>query len=705
MIRHKIVFAIFIIIWSIMIVRLHHISIKSNYYYEKLAKENIERKVYIKPVRGEIVDRKGKLLAMNRIGFSISIRPHLKRSGDRLNRVVDKLTDTFPDLNKTIMLKVYKKESSAYNHRFIKVVDFIRYRDMMGAYPRLSIDEDIKIEAETTRYYPYGRYGAHIIGYTGRSNKKENDKDFVVDQVGVIGKAGLERQYNKVLQGELGYIIHKVTATNREIEELKHIKPIDNRNLELNLDVDLQMMIYKLMKDMSGAIIVMRTNGDILSAVSTPSYDPNLFVGGISKKNWVALQEDLEHPFTNRFIHGTYPPGSTIKMGVAIANSQSENSTIDQTEHCNGFIKIGRSKHKFRCWKKHGHGTIELRRAIQQSCDVFFYNKSLDMGIDFLSKSLNSLGLGVKTGVDLPREYSGVIPNKAWKMKRYKKPWYMGETVIAAIGQGYDHITPMQIARYTALLATSDLVTPHFAKYINGVEIKPEIKHLNLNPEIMEQIRLGMYDVCNTAGGTAFHHLKNLPITVAGKTGTSQVVSIPQNVINRAKEQDLAYWKRSHALLTSYAPFRNPRYIITSVVEHGGHGGSTNGPIVAEIYKWMFKQGYFNKSAMKPIKREVTHKLIIPKEIIKESVKKSDTKKERVYKEIKLKRVAKPKVEKKVEAKVETEEKLEVIKPKNKHTMSLQNLIDNKSIKINTKLKEQKRKMNVIYVIDKKDLE
>jgi len=532
---------------------------------------------------------------MNRIGFSISIKPHLKRDGERLQGVVDTLVKTFPDLNKTIMMKVYKKESSAYNHKYIKVVDFVRYRDMMGAYPRLSINEDIKIEAETKRYYPYGRYGAHIIGYTGRSNTKENSKDFVVDQVGVIGKSGLERQYNQVLQGALGYSINKVTATNKEIAQIKHVNPIDNRNLELHLDMDLQMMIYKRMKKMSGAIIVMRTNGDIIAAVSTPSYDPNLFVGGISKKNWVALQEDLEHPFTNRFIHGTYPPGSTIKMGVALANSMSKKNTIDQSEHCSGFIRIGRSSHKFRCWKRHGHGTVGLRRAIQQSCDVFFYNKSLDMGIDSLSKSLNLLGLGVKTGVDLPREYAGVIPNKAWKMKRYKKPWYMGETVIAAIGQGYDNITPMQIARHTALLATSNLVTPHFAKSIDGEAVKPEIRPVELDPKVMQQVHLGMYDVCNTPGGTAYKHLKNLPITVLGKTGTSQVVSIAQSVVKRAKEEDMEYWRRSHALLTTYAPFKNPRYIVTTLIEHGGHGGSTNGPIVADIYRWMFKKGYFKR--------------------------------------------------------------------------------------------------------------
>jgi len=707
MMRYKIIYIIFTIIWITMAGKLYHISIKSELYYKNLARQNIERKVFIKPVRGEILDRKGHLLARNNMGFSISIRPHLKKNGKRLNKVVDKLIKTFPDLNRTIMLKIYKKGSSPYNHEPIKVVDYIAYEDMIKEYPRLSIYDDIKIEAETTRYYPRGKEVAHIIGYTGRSTKKENQLDSVVNKVGVIGKSGLEKEYNKVLQGELGYSINKVTATNEKIKNLKTVKPVENRNLELNIDIDLQAMIYKLMGNMSGAVIVMQSNGDILAAVSTPSYDPNLFVGGISKKNWVALQNNLEHPFTNRFIHGTYPPGSTIKMGVAIANSLSSKSTINQTEHCVGYIKIGRSRHKFRCWKKHGHGTIGLRRAIKESCDVFFYNKSLDIGIDFLSKTLKSIGLGVKTGVDLPREYSGVIPDKLWKMKRYKKPWYMGETVISAIGQGYDNITPMQIARYTNFLATSKLVTPHFVKFINGKLLKPKISTFIVDPELMEKIHLGMYDVCNEAGGTGYRYLKNLPIIVAGKTGTSQVVSIPQNVYNRTKEQDLAYWKRSHALLTTYAPFKNPRYVVTTVIEHGGHGGSTNGPIVAEIYRWMFKNGYFNKEKKEDI-IEPKHKAkldISKKSEVDDSIKNEPKKIIRAKKVIKQEEVKEVKIDEEVKVDKPKLEKKEEIVKKTK-SISIQNLIDDKKIdikepqqKINTK-----RKINVIYTIDKDDL-
>jgi penicillin-binding protein 2 len=594
--RYKFIVLVFLIFWGVMITRLYHVSIKSNFYYEGLAKENIERKQFIKPVRGEITDVHGKLLAMNQIGFSLSIAPHLKVENHHLDNVIDTLVETFPDLNKTVMLKVYKKHNSPYNHKYIKVVDFIHYSEMMGAYPKLSLVENIKIEAETKRYYPYGKYAAHIVGYTGRSNKEENAKDPVVNEVGKIGKSGLERHYNKVLEGELGYEISKVTATNKAIEVLEKELPKDNRNIRLNIDIELQRMIYERFGDDTGVAVVMRTNGEVLSAVSYPSYDPNLFVGGISSKDWKALQDDLAHPFTNKFIHGTYPPGSTIKMGMALAYSKALPNSLGAPEYCNGHITLGTSKHKFRCWSRWGHGKVELRKAIRESCDVYFYNKSLKVGIDAMAKHLRTFGLGVKTGVDLPREYSGVMPGKAWKMKRYKQPWYRGETVISSIGQGYDLTTPLQVARYTGLMATSKLATPYIAREVDGKEIEPEMKSLDFDAYYLNEIRKGMYDVCNVRGGTAYNAMSKLPIVVAGKTGTSQVTSIPQSTQKRLKEEELAYYHRSHAWITTYAPYEDPKYIVTVLVEHGGHGGSTAGPIAADIYKWLFKKGYFSET-------------------------------------------------------------------------------------------------------------
>ena len=611
--KYKITLLLFILVWAGMIIRLYHVSVKSNFYYEGLAKANVERKEYIKPVRGEITDRNGNLLAMNQIGFSLSIKPHLSsksREGKKsqLEQAVDVLLETFPDLNKTMMMKVYKKKSSPYNHKYIKVVDFVHYADMMGAYPTLSMYDTIKIEAETKRYYPYGRYAAHLIGYTGRSNAKENEADEVVDVVGKVGKSGLEKYYNTFLEGELGYQINKVTARNKAIDILEKVAPKDNRNLELNIDIDLQKMIYEHFGKATGVAIVMKTTGEIIAAVSYPAYDPNLFVGGISTKDWRALQEDLAHPFTNKITHGTYPPGSSIKMGMAMAFDKAKPGILEKTEYCKGYMTIGNSSHRFRCWKHSGHGKVWLRKAIMQSCDVYFYKKSLQVGIDAMAENLRSFGLGVKTGVDLPREYNGVIPDKAWKMKRFKQPWYLGETVIAAIGQGYDLVTPLQVARYTALMATGNLVTPRVAKRIDGVDVNMTSKPIAFNPKSISEVRKGMYDVCNTPGGTAYRLMHDLPVVVAGKTGTSQVTSIPQGVGRRLKESELAYFHRSHAWITTYAPYDDPQYVVTVLIEHGGHGGSTSAPMAGDIYRWLYKNGYFRSKLQKEVEAPGTEK-------------------------------------------------------------------------------------------------
>ncbi len=595
--KYKLIILLMIVIWVLMINRLYNISIKSNFYYERLAKENVEQSSKIKPTRGEILDRENNLLASNKIGFSLAIKPRLKINSKQFNEILALIKKSFSNIDIDLLKKVYKKKNSPYNHKYIQVIDFIPYEDMLRVYPVLSLNSDIKIDAATKRYYPYGKYMAHIIGYIGKANQKDIKKDEIVKIVGKVGKAGLEKYYNKVLQGEPGERVVKVNAYNKELKVLKYIPPKGNRNLKLSVDAHLQKFIYDTLEDenRSAVVIVMKTSGEILAAVSTPSYDPNLFVDGISSKDWKKIQNNLEHPFTNKLVHALYPPGSTIKMGDALAVSKVAGNYILKHEFCRGYIHIGKSKHKFRCWSHWGHGDVDLRKAIRESCDVFFYDKALGIGIDNLSKGLNSIGLGVRTGVDLPREYKGVVPTKEWKQKRYKQPWYKGETAIAAIGQGYTNVSVMQIARYTAFLATGYLVTPHFATQIDGKPYVEKSKKVWFDPNIFNIVRSGMYDVCNNRRGTAYRALHKMPIVIAGKTGTAQVTSISQDVKRRAKESELEYFHRSHAWLTTFAPFNDPKYVVTVLVEHGGHGGSTAGPIAAKIYRWMYQKGYFGE--------------------------------------------------------------------------------------------------------------
>jgi len=613
--RYKIVIALFAAVWGLLLFRLYQISVRSNFYYERLAKENVERKSYIKPVRGEILDSKGDFLAINKMGFSLSIAPHLNSKHETLEAIITRIQTYIPDINATVMRKVYRQHSSPYNHKYIKVIDFVPYDQMIRTYAPLAEDPNIHITAETKRFYPQGHYAAHIVGYIGRSNARENQADKTVSIVGRTGKSGLERYYNKVLEGEPGYIISKVNARNQALELLERKESVSNRNLQVYLDMDLQKYIYKRLGKRAAVVIVMRTNGEMLAAVSSPSYNPNLFVTGISHKDWHALQANLGHPFTNKFIHAVYPPGSVVKMGIALAASRYQkdtNDTIDQNETCKGFIQIGHSKHKFRCWRKWGHGEVDLVKSIRESCDVYYYNKGLKTGIDHVAKVLRSIGLGVKSGIDLPREYKGVIPDKKWKMTRYHQPWYMGETAIASIGQGYDNVTPLQVARYTNFLATGKLVRPTFAKKINGKPVPIPYKRIPFNRAHMEKIREGMYEVCNRHTGTAYSALSQkkagLPIVVAGKTGTAQVVSIPQAIKKRVKEEDMAYFRKSHAWITTYAPFDHPEFVVTVLVEHGGHGGSTAGPIAADIYKWLYGNGYFKEHPFAEVQAEIAAK-------------------------------------------------------------------------------------------------
>ena len=591
--RSRVLFALFFMVWLLLLSRVYYISIKSNDYYEALAKQNMIKKEWIAPIRGEIFDRNGKPLAVNNIGFKIKLAPGL-RNKKELQEAIDMLVRDFADLNATKLKRRYLKKDSLYNHHFIEVVPFVQYEQMLPFYTELSFSPLIKIEPTFKRFYPNGSVASHVIGYVSRTNKKEAKKDPVAKITGIIGKSGIERYYNRYLEGELGYKLLKVTAFNKVIGVLEQVPPEQNHHLYLTLDLKLQRFIQKLFKDKAGVAIVMKTNGEILAAGSFPEYDLNMFVSGISRQKWQELIGDLDHPFTNKLVNGLYPPGSTIKMGVGLSFLDSRKLSPYTPFYCNGAIKLG--KRRFRCWKTSGHGEVRLIEAIRESCDVYFYEGSLRVGIDKIAKDLRNMGFGQKSGIDLPNEFIGVIPDKKWKMQKYGQPWYKGETVVSAIGQGYDLVTPIQIARYTALLAIGKLPVPHLAKSFIDKETHPRYEDVlsPLQKRMLPFVRRGMYEVCNHPKGTASRHI-HTKIKIAGKTGTAQIIGIPQNEKKRMKEEDLKYYTRSHAWLTTYAPYDRPKFVVTVLVEHGGHGGSAAGPIVSKIYDKLIELGYFKE--------------------------------------------------------------------------------------------------------------
>ncbi|OEW86904.1 penicillin-binding protein 2 [Campylobacter jejuni] len=599
--RMRLVVGFILLFFIFLLSRVYYLSIKSNVYYEELAKQNAIKTEFLPPVRGQITDRNGTLLAINDLGFSISIKPYLsikKSNKGILDKELSELINLFPDLNASKLAEIYKRNDSYYNQDFIKVVDFIPYDEIISHYSELNLNKTIKIDPVVKRKYPFGKLASHIIGYVGKANLQDVQENEIAKLSNYTGKSGIERYYNDILQGEKGTRVYKVNALNQEVEQLSYTPAMSN-DIELTIDIDLQSYLTSLFEGNAGAAIIMNVNdGSILAAGSFPEYDLNPFVTGISFKDWDELSNSLDHPFTNKLINGYYPPGSVVKMGVGLSFLNSKNISPSTQYVCNGSIELG--GRFFRCWNRSGHGPVDLKHAIKYSCDVYFYNGSLQVGIDQISETLSRIGFGAKTGVDLPSEFVGTLPSKEWKMQRYRQSWFQGDTLNTAIGQGNFLATPMQIARYTAQIAKGGEVIPHFLKSIENNNTTIENQMDENKKEIftlfeksqLPYIRDAMYAVANEQGGTSYRYLHNLDVKVAAKTGTAQVVGFSQTDKNRVDEKQFEYYTRSHAWLTSYAPYSKPKYVVTVLLEHGGRN-ITSGATVAKIYQKMIELGYF----------------------------------------------------------------------------------------------------------------
>lgn len=593
----KIILSLFVIVWIGLIVRVFHLSVQSNDYYETLSENNSIKSELSAPVRGEILDRKNEPIAINELGFKISFAPHLTKGKDRtlLDKEIAYLLSMIPTLDANKIAKEYIQNDSYYNHAFIDVVDFIPHDTIIPLYSIMNLRGTIKISPSPKRLYPYGLVGSHLIGYVAKANQKEINADPSLQLLGHVGKNGIEKYYNKYLQGVAGERRIKVNAHNVEIEEIGRSATEENHNLILNLDMKLQNYITQLFEKRVGAIIVMDTHGAIYAAGSYPEYDLNTFVSGISSEDWNALMSSVDSPFTNKMINGLYPPGSTIKnnMGLIYITSGvwNEYTTINST----GSMRLG--NRIFRDWKKTGHGATSITKAIIESCDDYFYQGSIQVGIDRMSNGILRMGLGKKTGIDLPNEFIGTVPSREWKREKFHKAWYQGETLNTAIGQGDLLVTPMQIAQQTALMATGYLPVPHIAKMIGNTPNTPVPLDV-LTPQEKAKLPIiqnAMRGVCNEPGGTARAYVSTR-FPIAGKTGTAQTTGISQSVKNRLNERDMEYLKRSHAWFTTYGPADNPQFVVTVMVEHGGHGGEATGGIVSAIYNKLDDLGYIKKA-------------------------------------------------------------------------------------------------------------
>jgi penicillin-binding protein 2 len=569
-------------LFTVLAGRLYDLQILQGERYRTLAEENRISTRIILPDRGLILDRRGLILARNEVSF-------------RAELVTDQIKDPRATLRQLYGLLPFEDWERRRIEKDLRrrTVASILVRDNLS-WDELSLLElhtpdlpGLAIEAGQARSYPSGEATAHILGYTGPPSEKEAGDDPLLNHPGFrIGKGGLEKIYEPYLRGIPGSEQVEVNVHGRPVRDLARRDGIRGNDLKLTLDMELQEFTQKrLTSEQSASAVVMDAQtGSLYALCSHPTFDANLFTRGISKNEFKRLNEDPLKPLLNKAIMGLYAPGSTFK--VAMALTALETGVSPNTRfYCPGHLDLG--NHRFHCWKRGGHGNVDLYRAITQSCDVFFYRLSQKVGIDAIEHYARLLGLGAKTGLDLPNEKSGLMPNRAWKKKRFKQEWSPGETLIASIGQGYMLSTTLQLAVMTARIANGGrAVVPHVMESISEtVRARESFPGLPVNPANLAFIRTAMAGVCQP-GGTAYGARIDIPgYEIGGKTGTSQVrrITRAERATGVIPNEKRPWDDRDHALFISFAPAHAPRYVAAVIVDHGGGGSKVAAPIARDI--------------------------------------------------------------------------------------------------------------------------
>jgi penicillin-binding protein 2 len=575
--------------------RLFQLQILEYDKYLRRAQENQFNTRIIAPLRGEIVDRFGKTLASNRQNFRLLIMPDeagdveeaLKRIGEFVEIPADKHARLIREIKRT---QGYAPVEVVNNLEW-DVFSRVNYElpHLPGAHPEVS----------ETRNYPLGNATAFVIGYVGAVTDRdladpENEtQQFLLRQPGFkVGRDGLERTYEKELRGASGAMDVKVNAHGRVIEEIESsVKPpVQGSTLGLTIDADLQLAAMKVLEgESASAVVIDVETGDILVLASTPAFDPNIFTKGIPSDLWRELNESPYKPLLNKPLGGIYPPGSTFKMVTAIA-AQRAGIAPSFRVHCNGKFWYG--NRFFHCWKKEGHGTVDMRGSLKHSCDTFYYTVATQIDVDIIADTARKLGLDQTFELGIPGQHSGVIPDRAWKRRFYagspeNQTWFQGETLSVAIGQGSVSATPLQLAVMAARIASGKEVRPRIVRFRGDLELPtPHASHLDIPEEFLQLARDGMYAVVNEPGGTAGRSaFDNKEWKLAGKTGTAQVYRITNEERARGltKPEDLPWHRRDHALFVCFAPYEAPRYACAVVVEHGIGGARVAGPKAKEI--------------------------------------------------------------------------------------------------------------------------
>ena len=587
--KSRVIFSaiIMLLITLILIVRLFNLQVTKHDYYLEEALGNQMQNLPITPIRGDILDRNGKILATNEFSYILTITPEkVTNLNETLIGLEIRDLITYEDIKKfNKKLSRFKKFHNIplkFNLSESSVASFLVENQLPG----------VEVEPYFHRVYPYGESSAHLIGYVSSMSKADkgiyDKKNY--NGTNFVGKTGIEKQYEKLLHGQSGIKQIERNVAGR-IVDTKIITPsIAGQDIYLNIDIDLQLKAESLLGDSRGVIALINVkDGSILSLVSTPSYNPNWFVNGISVERYNELSSNEDLPLFDRSIKGLYPPGSTIKPMVALAGLELNNITIKDSTFCPGYYKLNNYSRKFNDWKRTGHGKVDVIEAIAQSCDVFFYDLAFNMGIDQIHDSLSYFQFGKKTGIDLPGELGGILPSREWKKINKDEPWYRGETLITGIGQGFMTTSPLQLALATAAIANKgQLLMPQVMMHSqskngdlfeeqnlksNQIPIK-DINNWELIIEAMKQTVYGKF-------GTAKRLNNKLKYSLAGKTGTAQVFGLDpeEEYIAENIEEKL----RDHALFTGFAPIEDPQVAIAIIVENAGSGSSKAAPLAREL--------------------------------------------------------------------------------------------------------------------------
>lgn len=572
----------------VLIWRLFVLQIDENERFNTLSQENRIRLVPLPPVRGQIYDRNGIPLAQNLPVYAIEVHPDqvedMDAALDRVSQLVPLSDDEIQRFRDTL------KTRPDFETQVLK--SGLTDEEVARVAANQHLIDGIELTARLQRYYPLGPEMVDVVGYVGRISVSDLQH---VDRAAYrgtdyIGKLGVEERYETELLGKVGYKEVETNAHGKVVRVLSSKKAVAGDDLYLSVDAKLQEAARKYLGDYQGAIVAVEpSTGAILAFVSNPVYDPNPFVEGISSRAYQALRQDPARPLLNRALNGRYAPGSTIKPIFGLAALENGRSP-DQTTFCPGYFRLPGSSHRYRCWKRQGHGHMNLHDAIAQSCDVYFYQLARTLGIEKLSNFMNQFGYGKKTGIDLDGEPSGLAPTPEWKRKTRNQPWYPGETVIAGIGQGYTLVTPLQMAMATATIADrGKRMQPHLVAYSRDASTN---RTKYVEPKVLSRVDLksqdyfnivinAMKDVVNGPHGTARRSGIGAKYLIAGKTGTAQVIGLDPG--QRYNAESIAKRFRDHALFIAFAPVDDPKIAVAVIAENGGGGSHTAAPIARKV--------------------------------------------------------------------------------------------------------------------------